>query len=194
MAKLYFRYSAMNSGKSTALLQTAYNYEERGMKVAILKPAIDKKGDDQVVSRLGLRRTADALIKADDNIRVLLAKHPKVRCILLDEAQFLQPGQVDELFWYAVHGSVPVIAYGLRTDFAMVGFPGAARLLQLAHDIQELKTICRCGKKAVVNGRKIQNAFVKVGEQVAIDGEGAVEYESLCGACYDRLVIQGQLS
>lgn len=186
MAKLYFRYSAMNSGKSTALLQAAFNYEERGMHVAILKPAVDSKGDDQVVSRLGLNRTVDALVQASDRVTEILKKFPGVDCILVDEAQFLQPRQIDELFWYAIDGGVPVMAYGLRTDFATVGFPGASRLLELAHEIQELKTICRCGKKALLNGRKRNGKFIFEGEQVAIDGEDNIEYESLCGACYQK--------
>jgi thymidine kinase len=105
---------------------------------------------------------------------------------LVDEAQFLQASQIDELFWFAVNGTIPVLAYGLRTDFATVGFPGASRLLELAHEIQELKTICRCGKKAMLNGRKINGTFVFSGNQVAIDGQDNVDYESLCGACYQK--------
>ncbi len=186
MAKLYFRYSAMNSGKSTALLQAAFNYEERGMKVVIVKPAIDRKGDDKVVSRLGVSRTADILVAPADDIGQLLGDISNIHCVLVDEAQFLQPAQVDELFWFAVNSGVPVMAYGLRTDFSTVGFPGASRLLEMAHELQELKTICRCGKKAMLNGRKINGQFVFSGEQVAIDGHNSVEYESLCGACYQR--------
>ena len=189
MAKLYFRYSAMNSGKSTALLQAAFNYEERGMKVLILKPAIDSKGEDQIVSRLGVSRTADILIPAGKTAASLLPTLTDISCILVDEAQFLTPQQVDELFWLAVHQNIPVLAYGLRTDFATVGFPGASRLLEMAHELQELKTICRCGKKAIFNGRKVNGKFVAEGAQVAIDGQHDVQYESLCGNCYDRLVL-----
>lgn len=189
MAKLYFRYSAMNSGKSTALLQAAFNYEERGMRVLVLKPAVDSKGDDQIVSRLGMSRQADLLLKPTDKISNLLPSTDDLKCILVDEAQFLTPAQVDELFWTAVHRNIPVLAYGLRTDFSMVAFPGASRLLQLAHELQELKTICRCGKKAVLNGRKVNGKFVQEGAQLAIDGQHDVEYESLCGACYDKLVL-----
>ena len=185
MAKLYFRYSAMNSGKSTALLQAAFNYEERGMRAAILKPSVDSKGNDAVVSRLGLRRKVDYLISPKDTLAAIL-KDNQLDCLLVDEAQFLTPDQIDELFWYAVNQNVPVLAYGLRTDFSMTAFPGASRLLELAHEIQELKTICRCGKKAVLNGRKINGSFVFEGDQVAIDGQGNVEYESLCGACYQK--------
>jgi thymidine kinase len=185
MAKLYFRYSAMNSGKTTSLIQTAFNYEERDMQTVIIKPAVDTKGVDKVTSRLGASEPVDILLQAGDNPVEALAAYPDVRCILVDEAQFLQPNQVDELFWFATRQDVPVIAYGLRTDFQTVGFPGATRLLELAHDLQELKTICRCGKKAVLNGRKVGGHFIFEGEQVAIDGEESVEYESLCASCYD---------
>lgn len=186
MAKLYFRYSAMNSGKSTALLQAAYNYEERGMRVCVIKPSVDTKGQESVVSRLGVERPVDILVKPDASVRKLLDKVTDVNCILVDEAQFFQPAQIDELFWYAVERDTPVMAYGLRTDFSMQGFPGATRLLELAHEIQELKTICRCGKKAMLNGRKLNGKFVFEGAQVAIDGEDNIEYESLCAACYAR--------
>ncbi|CAN5369863.1 thymidine kinase [soil metagenome] len=189
MAKLYFRYSTMNGGKSTALLQAAFNYEERGMKVLVLKPAVDSKGGDKVVSRLGMGRKADILVRPTDKVSALVGDSADLKCILIDEAQFLTPSQVDELFWIAVHRNIPVLAYGLRTDFSMTAFPGAARLLQLAHELQELKTICRCGKKAVVNGRKVNGSFVCQGDQLAIDGEHDVEYEALCGACYDKLVL-----
>ena len=189
MAKLYFRYSAMNSGKSTALLQAAYNYEERGMRVLLIKPAVDSKGDDLIVSRLGTTRKVDVLLAGDEDVTIrlqpLLEAGP-VACVLVDEAQFLDPRQVDALFWFAVDANVPVMAYGLRTDFQTQGFPGASRLLELAHELTELKTICRCGKKAVFNGRQRGGVFIFDGGQVAIDGEGAITYESLCGSCYHK--------
>lgn len=186
MAKLYFRYSAMNSGKTTSLIQTAFNYEERGMQVVILKPATDTKGGADVISRLGVDRQVDILLSPDQAVTDTLAAYPEVRCVLVDEAQFLQPQQVDDLFWYATKVNVPVIAFGLRTDFQTVGFPGATRLLELAHDLQELKTICRCGKKAMLNGRKVNGKFIFEGNQVAIEGEHNIEYESLCASCYDE--------
>lgn len=191
MAKLYFRYSAMNSGKTTSLIQAAYNYEERGMKVLTLKPSIDTKGQGTIISRLGIKRPVDIMVKPEDELTDTLAQYNDIHCILVDEAQFLTPSQVDELFWYAATCDVPVMAYGLRTDFQTVGFPGATRLLELAHEVQELKTICRCGKKAVFNGRKRNGKFVAEGEQVAIDGADKVEYESLCANCY-RELVQGK--
>lgn len=189
MAKLYFRYSAMNSGKTTALIQVAYNYEERDMKVVIIKPAIDTKGNNKIISRIGLKRTADIMLKPGDSALEALKAFGKRDCVLVDEAQFLTPAQVDELFWYAVDYKTPVMAYGLRTDFKMHSFPGATRLLEVAHDLQEIKTICRCGKKAILNGRKVNGEFVSEGEQVAIDGKDNVDYESLCATCYRRFVL-----
>lgn len=188
MSKLYFRYGAMNSGKSTNLMQVAYNYEERGMKVLLIKPSTDKKGGDKLVSRLGVERKVDLLINDDQNIYNEVKKWQdekyKIDCILVDEVQFFKAYQIDQLFEIAVCLDIPVICYGLRTDFKMQGFEGSTRLLLLAHSIEELKTICKCGKKAILNGRKINNKFVFEGQQVAIDNVDNVEYESLCGHCY----------
>lgn len=196
MAKLYFRYGAMNSGKTTALMQAAHNYEERGMAVVILKPAADSKGQERIVSRLGVDRAVDILLgNQDDTTEILKSAYAKkpFHCVIIDEAQFLQPGQIEALFWFAVEQNIPVLAYGIRTDFQTNGFPGSSRLLELAHEIQELKTICRCGKKAMLNGRKQGGTFVFSGDQVAIDGEHNIEYESLCPSCYRRLAQTGSL-
>ncbi|MEE0726086.1 MAG: thymidine kinase, partial [Clostridium saudiense] len=111
-------------------------------------------------------------------------------CILVDEVQFFKAYQIDQLFEIAVCLDIPVICYGLRTDFKMQGFEGSTRLLLLAHSIEELKTICKCGKKAILNGRKINGKFVFEGEQVAIDNIDNVEYESLCGHCYFKFKNQ----
>ncbi|QEO08707.1 thymidine kinase [Protaetiibacter larvae] len=191
MAKLYFRYGAMNSGKSTALLQAAYNYEERGHRVLLAKPAIDSKGDDAIVSRLGVVRRADFTVASNEDLLArfhqerarVAAEGGDVSCLLVDEAQFLTEGQVDDLLRIAIQLDIPVLAYGIRTDFQTVAFPGSRRLLEIAHSLEELKTICRCGRKAVFNARKIGDRFIFDGDQVAIDGED-VTYESLCGACY----------
>ena len=194
MSKLYFRYGAMNSGKSTNLMQVAYNYEERGMKVLLIKPSTDKKGGDKLVSRLGVERKVDLLINDDQNIYNEVKKWQdeeyKIDCILVDEVQFFKAYQIDQLFEIAVCLDIPVICYGLRTDFKMQGFEGSTRLLLLAHSIEELKTICKCGKKAILNGRKINGKFVFEGEQVAIDNIDNVEYESLCGHCYFKFKNQ----
>lgn len=200
MAKLYFRYGAMNSGKSTSLLQAAYNYEERGQRVLLAKPEIDTKAASQIESRLGVTREVDFLIGPGDDARALFhAERERVRnegvdellpaepedvaCLLIDEAQFLSGEQVDDLFRIAVLDGIPVMAYGIRNDFRTHAFPGSARLLAVAHSLEELKTICRCGRKAVFNGRKADGRFIFDGDQVAIDG-ASVTYESLCGNCY----------
>lgn len=184
MAKLYFRYGAMGAGKTTLLLQTAFNYEEKQLKVLLLKPVIDTKGKEHLVSRLGLERKVDYLIKEQDDIFSLLAQKKDISCILVDEAQFLTKKQVDELLQVVVLLGIPVICYGLRTDFRGEGFPGAERLLLIAHSIEEMKTICRCGKKAIFNARKVNGEFVFLGDQVEIDDKDTVDYEPLCAECY----------
>lgn len=188
MAKLYFRYGAMNSGKSTALMQVAYNYEERGMRVLIMKPSIDTKGGEKLMSRLGVERRVDIAVRPDMDplalVRADIAKNGPLACVLTDESQFFTAAQAESLFMVTVELSVPVIAYGLRTDFSLKGFPGSTRLLELAHNIEEMKTICTCGRKAMFNGRKVNGEFVFEGAQVAIDMENNVEYQSLCPACY----------
>lgn len=193
MAKLYFRYGAMNSGKSTALLQAAYNYEERGQHVLLAKPEIDTKGADQISSRLGVERAVDFLIGADDDVRELVSAQAArfeggVACLLIDEAQFLTPAQVDDLLRIATIDRIPVLAYGIRTDFQTRAFPGSARLMELAHSLEELKTICRCGRKALYNARLVGGRFVFDGDQVAIDelSHEKVTYESMCAECYLR--------
>lgn len=210
MAKLYFRYGAMNSGKSTALLQAAYNYEERGQHVLLAKPEIDTKGADQISSRLGVDRTVDFLIGPGDDVRDLFTAQrermreraedalipessetgtrPDIACLMIDEAQFLTPTQVDDLLRIVVQDRIPVLAYGIRTDFQTRAFPGSARLLELAHSLEELKTICRCGRKALFNARLVGGRFVFDGDQVAIDEMSAerVTYESMCAECYLR--------
>lgn len=205
MAKLYFRYGAMNSGKSTGLLQAAFNYEERGQRVLLAKPVIDTKGEDEIVSRLGVARTVDFLIPPGAELCELFRQHAEVdpqgtlleglgaegaalstkpvSCLLVDEAQFLTEEQVDDLLRLAVLDGVPVLAYGIRTDFRTRAFPGSARLMDLAHVLEELKTICRCGSKAVFNARRVGQEIIFDGDQVAIDGAD-VTYESLCAACY----------
>lgn len=196
MSKLYFRYGAMNCGKSTNLLQVAYNYEERGMRVAILKPKTDTKGGNLVVSRLGMTREVDLWLEHDKDLYESFKAHRtingKIDCLLVDEAQFFKSNQIDQLFELAVKESVPVICYGLRTDFQTNGFEGSERLLLLAHSLEELKTICTCGKKALLNGRKINGRYVFEGEQVAIDGEDHIEYQSLCPKCYFKLKDSNQ--
>jgi thymidine kinase len=189
MAKLYFRYGAMNSGKSTALMQVAHNYEEQGMRVLILKPLIDTKGGDQLVSRLGVTRRADIVVHREMDVFDVIRRNTEenarpLSCVLCDESQFFTPEQAEQLFMVTVDLNIPVICYGLRTDFSLRGFPGSTRLLELAHTIEEMKTICTCGRKAICNTRRVNGEYVFEGAQVAIDQENNVEYVSKCPQCY----------
>lgn len=178
----------MNSGKSTALLQVAYNYEERGQHILIVKPAVDIKAGSAIQSRLGVERVVDFTVTEEENLFDKFVAHSeslghRIDCLLIDEAQFLTRSQVNEAFYIAVELKTPVLAYGIRNDFQSNAFTGSGRLLEIAHSLEELKTICRCGRKAMFNGRIINGSFVKEGDSVAIDGHDA-EYESLCGSCY----------
>ena len=190
MSKLYFRYGAMNSGKTTLLLQVAHNYEERGMKVVILKPGIDTKGNDKIVTRIGLKRKVDHIVQSDEKLINYLCTLPlDIVCVLVDEAQFLTRDQVDDLFMFTKLKNIPVICYGLRSDFKTMAFPGSLRLFEVSDVMEELITICRCAKRAKFNGRIVNGKFTSNGEQVAIDGENQIEYESLCGKCYLEKVL-----
>lgn len=183
MAKLYFRFSAMNAGKSTALLQVAHNYEEQGRAVRLFTAAIDDRyGVGQVTSRLGISRTADVFDR-DSNLEALLAGERDVSCVLIDEAQFLTAEQVVQLHRVAHLRDIPVICYGLRSDFQGRPFPGAAELLSLADDLEELKTICACGKKATMNVRVDEDGKrVTQGNQVEIGGNA--RYRQVCAGCF----------
>ena len=188
MSKLYFRFGAMNCGKTTALLQVAHNYEEKGMKVVVVKSSIDKKGDRNIVSRLGIERQVDLLVAPNesilDNINLT-----NVNCILVDEAQFMTASQIKELWIIAKLKDIPVVCYGLKTNFKAELFEGSKAALELSDELEELATICTCGRKAKFNARMINKEFVFDGEEVAIDGIDA-EYEPLCGTCYINKVLK----
>lgn len=189
MAKLFFRYAAMNAGKSTALLQTAHNYEERGMRVRLFTAAHDDRSGPGIVgSRLGLQRQVETFGPETVFDAALLegptaAAPSKLACVLVDEAQFLSPLQVRQLHRLAHLHRVPVICYGLRSDFRGEAFPGSAALLTLADDLEEMKTICACGRKASFNlrvddlGRRVDE-----GEQVVIGGNE--RYRAVCPSCF----------
>lgn len=179
MAKLYFRFAAMNAGKSTALQQVAYNYEERGQTVNLYTAAIDDRyGVGKVVSRLGVERASD-LFNAATDFEAVYRDKPLPSCILIDEAQFMTEAQVSQLHRLAHTTKTPVICYGLRSDFLGQPFPGSKALLTLADDLEEMKTICRCGRKATMNVRlDAQGKRVTQGEQVEIGGND--RYEAVC--------------
>ncbi len=183
MAKLFFRYSAMNAGKSTSLLQIAYNYEEQGQRAALFTAAIDDRaGVGKINSRLGLTREA-RVFDADTDFYALLAPAQGLACVLIDEAQFMSVEQVRQLHRVAHTCGLPIICFGIRSDFRGDAFPGSAALLTLADDLEELKTICACGRKATMNVRiDAQGHKVKEGEQVVIGGND--RYKQSCARCF----------
>lgn len=186
MAKLHFKYGAMNSGKSDTLIKTAYNYEERGLRVVVLKPQVDTKGDDQIVARGGHRRQADILVSDSTNIVDEVLRYNNTACILVDEAQFLSSTHISQLFTLAKQHDISVICYGLRADFQTHVFPGSRRLFEIADNIEKLPTMCFCSRQAEFNTRKVDGSYVFDGDQVAIDGDHSTTYDSLCGQCYIR--------
>ena len=182
MSKLYFRYAAMNAGKSTNLLQAAHNYEERGMKVRLFTAAHDDRAGAGIIgSRLGLQRSVETFGPQTVFDAEWLGQG--YACVLIDEAQFLTPDQVRQLHRLAHAAHLPVLCYGLRSDFRGDAFPGAAALLTLADDLEEMKTICACARKASMNlrvddlGRRVQD-----GEQVVIGGNE--RYRAVCPSCF----------
>ncbi len=186
MAQLYYRYSTMNAGKSLELIKVAYNYEERGKKVMVLTPAVDDRYEKgQVTSRLGVSRDA-VLISEDSNILKLFVEEErkrKVDCVLVDECQFLKKHHVQELVEIVDSFDVPVLAYGLKNDFKNELFEGSYYMLVYADKIEEIKTICWCGRKATMVARVVDGKFVKTGEQIVIGGNDL--YVSLCRKHYN---------
>ena len=185
MAKLYFKFGAMNSSKTANALMTKFNYEEKGKKVWLIKPAIDNRDGVQIIkSRIGLMAECDAL-KTTDSILDLCPDNIDV--IICDECQFLTEEQVDDLRVIATDKDIPVLCFGLRADFLTHLFPGSKRLFELADSIAEIKSICKCGSKAIVNARFDDKGEIQIeGAQVFIGGNES--YEGLCWKCYHRLV------
>ena len=196
MAKLYFYYSAMNAGKTTTLLQSAYNYHERGMETRLFTPAIDDRYATGVIkSRIGLEHPAYAF-RPDFNffsyIQAEHAQHSTLRCICVDEAQFLTRAQVMELSDVVDELGLPVLTYGLRTDFAANLFPGSQYLLAIADELVEIKTICQCGRKAITNPRfDAEGNALLSGQQVEIGGNE--RYTAMCRRCFKDAHRQARL-
>lgn len=190
MAKLYFRYGAMGCGKTMQLLQVAFNYEERGMKVCVIKPQTDTKNGNKLLTRIGPERHTDLCFDQNVNLyEVISQAYKNVSCVLVDESQFLTPAQADQLMQIVINCDIPVIAYGLRLNFRCEdkGFEGATRLLQIADEIEELKTICECGRKATLNCRFIDDKLITTGPDILIDdGTTKIEYRALCPKCYEK--------
>ncbi len=182
MAKVYFYYSAMNAGKSTVLLQSSYNYQERGMRTLLFAPAVDQRaGLGRIASRIGLSAEANAFTTHDNLLKIVTQEHgeAELSCVLIDEAQFLTRAQVEQLAAVADDLDIPVLCYGLRTDFQGNLFEGSAALLGWADDLSELKTICHCGRKATMNLRVgTDGKAVREGAQVEIGGNE--RYVAMC--------------
>lgn len=192
MAKLYFRYGAMNAGKSAILLQVVHNYKEKNMKGLIIKPKIDTKGDNKVVSRIGLSSPVDILLDIDESLFSMQNQQiiKDSNCIIVDEVEFLSGEQIDELWIITKQLDIPVICYGLRTDSKTHLFTGSKRLMEIADEIEELATICSCGKKARFNARIIDGKYTIEGDTIAIDDNDSIKYESLCEKCFLQKVLR----
>ena len=184
MAKLHFKYASMNSGKSIDLIRTVYNYEENGFKVLVLKPKIDTKGEENVKTRIGLERKVDFLVGDGSVLDILKSNLNDVTAIFIDEVQFLNKSQIDELFLISKATDIPIICYGLRNNFKMESFEGSRRLLEIADVLEELPTLCNCGNIARYVARKHCGHYEKNGKEIIIDGEEGYGYEPLCGSCY----------
>ncbi len=185
MAKLYFKYGAMGSSKTAQALITKYNYEENDLKVWLIKPATDNRDGAAVVrSRIGLMAEAESIGPAADLYQMFLER--KTDVVIVDECQFFQPEQIDQLRRIVDDLDIPVLCFGLRSDFQTHLFPGSRRLFELADSIQEIKTICDCGSKATVNARVVDGYVVTEGAQVLIGGNDC--YIAMCHRCYKKAI------
>ena len=195
MAKLYFKYGAMGSSKTAQALITKYNYEENDLNVWLIKPSADTRDGAAVLrSRIGLEALVEVIAPNVDVVeRYLATQHGKCNVIIVDECQFMTPAQIDQLRAIVNDYNVPVLCFGLRTDFQTKLFPGSRRLMELADAIEEIKTMCDCGAKATVNARINDGYIVTEGAQVVLGGNDS--YIAMCHKCYvagirDRKVIK----
>ena len=188
MAKLYFKYGAMGSSKTAQVLTTKFNYEERNMKVWLIKPAIDTRDGESIVkSRIGLWAPCDTIDNDADLFATFITKHSDVDVIIADECQFFTESQIDDLRLIVDEYECPVLCFGLRTDFMCHLFSGSKRLFEIADSISEIKTICECGSKATVNARLDHNMeVITEGAQVMIGGNET--YHAMCHRCWQRAI------
>ena len=201
MSKLYFKFGAMASSKTANALMTRFNYEEKGNRVWLIKPDLDNRDDytDEngvrvtvVKSRIGLSAVADVVAR-DEDIRVRFAalnSETPIGAIICDECQFLTAAQVDNLKYIAEYHDVPVLCFGLRSDFLTQLFEGSKRLFEIADSISEIKSVCQCGKKAIVNARIADGHVVTVGDQIEIGGND--KYEGMCWGCWQKRIQEGK--
>lgn len=193
MAKLYFRYGAMGSSKTAQALMTKFNFEEKGMKVWLIKPSTDiRDGETRIRSRIGLSAEAD-VIRPDVNIYSLFNKKDGVDAVIADECQFFTESQIEELAQIVDVDNIPVLCFGLRTDFQSRFFSGSRRLMEIADSIEEIKTVCKCGKKATINARIDENGkVVTAGSQIVLGGND--RYLSMCRRCWKQELLGGHLA
>ena len=192
MAKLYFKYGAMGSSKSAQALITQFNYEELGMTVWLIKPSVDDRDGANIIrSRIGLQREAQ-VIRPEEDIADTFARAGHADVIIADEAQFFSPEQIDQLRRIVDEQNIPVLCFGLRTDFLTHFFPGARRLMELADSITEIKTVCACGRKATVNARiDARGRVITEGGQILLGGNDS--YVAMCHKCWvDKIRAQKQ--
>jgi thymidine kinase len=192
MAKLYFKYGAMGSSKTAQALITKFNYEERGMRVWLIKPATDvRDGEDVIKSRIGLSAVCTPIKKNESVFEIFKNEHSECDVIICDECQFFTPEQVDDMRRIVNECDIPVLCFGLRTDFLTHLFPGSRRLFEVADSIAEIKTICKCGTKATVNARISETGeVITKGSQVMLGGNDA--YVAMCHRCYMNEIKKGQ--
>lgn len=201
MSKLYFKFGAMASSKTANALMTRFNYEEKGNHVWLIKPDLDNRDDytDEngvrvtvVKSRIGLSAVAD-VVRRDEDIHarfVALNEKQHIDVIICDECQFLSAAQVDQMKYIAEYCDTPVLCFGLRSDFLTQLFEGSKRLFEIADSITEIKSVCRCGKKAIVNARIADGKVVTVGDQIEIGGND--KYEGMCWGCWQNRIKEGK--
>ncbi len=189
MAKLYFKYGAMGSSKTAQALITRFNYMELGMSVWLIKPSVDTRdGADVIKSRIGLEARAQ-VITPEQDIIAEYQKQPGHDVIIADEAQFFTPAQIDQLRQLVDEEDIPVLCFGLRTDFLTHFFPGAQRLMELADSLTEIKTVCACGRKATVNARiDATGRIITQGDQVFLGGNDS--YVAMCHKCWKQRIAQ----
>ena len=201
MSKLYFKFGAMASSKTANALMTRFNYEEKGNHVWLIKPDLDNRDDytDEngvrvtvVKSRIGLSAVAD-VVRRDEDIHarfVALNEKQHIDVIICDECQFLTAAQVDQMKYIAEYCDTPVLCFGLRSDFLTQLFEGSKRLFEIADSITEIKSVCRCGKKAIVNARIADGKVVTAGAQIEIGGND--KYEGMCWGCWQNRIQEGK--
>lgn len=192
MAKLYFKYGAMGSSKTANALITKFNYEERGMRVLLVKPAMETRdGADVIVSRIGLSAKCRPVLDTENIFDIYKNEYPPVDVIIADESQFFTPEQIDQFRRIVDECDIPVLCFGLRTDFLTKLFPGSMRLFEVADSVAEIKTICSCGSKATVNARISEDGkVVTSGDQVCLGGNDL--YIAMCHRCWKKKIGNNQ--